>query len=262
MNESMFSKISEFFDYSFEFGVHRVDKIKSVVREVKAEDKFLRFLRAENCKGCDIYMRPAEENSGYFMLVDDLNVAQVREYQNKPGLMIVETSPANYQVWIHTAKLLSNKEKTLLLRQYGGDPNAAPNKRWGRAPGFTNRKPKRLKSDGLYPFARLHYIDYGFADIQVPDDMSQQLIGANVSRDASSVSCGDSRGISRKDYETGDPSRTDFRFAMALIKSGATKSEVRERLLVERIDWNNHSGGNRIEHYLSTTIDKAWRWTK
>jgi len=39
---------------------------------------------------------------------------------------------------------------------YRPDPSAADWRRFGRLPGFTNCKPKYRKSDGLFPFVRLH----------------------------------------------------------------------------------------------------------
>jgi hypothetical protein len=43
-----------------------------------------------------------------------------------------------------------------LAERYDADPSAADWRRFGRLPGFTNCKPKYRKSDGLFPFVRLH----------------------------------------------------------------------------------------------------------
>jgi hypothetical protein len=43
-----------------------------------------------------------------------------------------------------------------LAERYDADPSAADWRRFGRLPGFTNCKPKYRKSDGHFPFVRLH----------------------------------------------------------------------------------------------------------
>jgi len=54
--------------------------------------------------------------------------------------MVVETSSGNYQVWIHSDRPLSLDEKRYWLKRLHNDPGADRNNRWGRYPGFRNRK--------------------------------------------------------------------------------------------------------------------------
>ena len=44
----------------------------------------------------------------------------------------------------------------LLARRFHADSSAADWRRFGRLPGFTNRKPQHMLHDGLFPFVRLH----------------------------------------------------------------------------------------------------------
>jgi hypothetical protein len=53
-------------------------------------------------------------------------------------------------------KLLGTFAAQKLAERYDADPSAADWRRFGRLPGFTNCKPKYRKSDGLFPFVRLH----------------------------------------------------------------------------------------------------------
>ena len=73
---------------------------------------------------------------------------------------VVETSPGSFQAWLRHTQPLSKELGTLaaktLAKQFCADASAADWRRFGRAPGFTNRKPQHRKPQGLYPFARLH----------------------------------------------------------------------------------------------------------
>ncbi len=72
---------------------------------------------------------------------------------------VVETSPGSFQAWLRHTQPLSKELGTLaaktLAEQFGADRGAADWRRFGRAPGFTNRKPQHRNPQGLYPFARL-----------------------------------------------------------------------------------------------------------
>ena len=72
---------------------------------------------------------------------------------------VIETSPGNFQAWLkHTQPLpkeLSTQAAKRLAERFGADKGAADWRRFGRMPGFTNRKPKHQNALGLYPFARL-----------------------------------------------------------------------------------------------------------
>jgi len=74
--------------------------------------------------------------------------------------MVVETSPYNYQVWILSNRFLSIAEKRYWLKKLCNDPGAGPNNRWGRCPGFRNRKQKHKDSKGGYPLAKLIWVDW------------------------------------------------------------------------------------------------------
>jgi RepB DNA-primase from phage plasmid len=73
---------------------------------------------------------------------------------------VVETSAGNFQAWLKHSKmfpkLLGTFAAQTLAERYDADPSAADWRRFGRLPGFTNCKPKYRKSDGLFPFVRLH----------------------------------------------------------------------------------------------------------
>jgi hypothetical protein len=153
----------------------------------------------------------------------------------------------------------------------GSDPGAHPRGRWGRMPGFRNRKEKYFRN-GEYPLARLVWVDFRRAAyIPVPEsspdpfpvpfasDSSGAVLPTPVSDRFCIVSGGGcvSSECRRADYDCGDQHRTDFRFCLALMRRGLSDSEISGRLVSERADWENHKGDRRMGDYLKRTIRRA-----
>ena len=122
--------------------------------------RMLPFLKHRNAHGAHIYIRPTGESS--YTLLDDLTAATLATLtpQGYSPAAVVETSPGSFQAWLKYSQPLSKELGTLaaktLAEQFGGDRSAADWRRFGRAPGFTNRKPQHRDPQGFYPFARLH----------------------------------------------------------------------------------------------------------
>lgn len=123
--------------------------------------KALDWLKHENFKGCDIYVRPARSAPSRLILVDDLSMGALSRLQAGPypAAVTVQTSPGNYQAWI---KLDDDMPADVrrevarhLAREYGGDPNSADSAHYGRLAGFTNRKPEHIDAAGRSPFVLL-----------------------------------------------------------------------------------------------------------
>jgi len=119
------------------------------------------WLKHMNMQGNDIYVRPA--GSMGLVLVDDLAAAALAQMKAEgiPPAVVVETSAHNHQAWVRLSEepLLPEEASgaaRLLARRYGGDPNSADWRHYGRLAGFTNRKPARQRPDGRYPYVLLH----------------------------------------------------------------------------------------------------------
>ena len=116
--------------------------------KITPDEKNISYLKAENANGRHILIQPLSSIAPYYMLVDDLKMSALKrnhQYTDrswKPGRMVVETSPENYQVWIHSNRYLSLNEKKFWLKKLDNDRCADTNNRWGRCPGFRNRKDK------------------------------------------------------------------------------------------------------------------------
>src|SRR6267142_2557271 len=118
------------------------------------------WLRLKNAEGRHIYIRPAGEHS--LSLIDDASIEVIDRLKSEgfaPGV-VLETSPGNFQAWLHHGQILPKPLSTfaarLLASRFGGDPASADWRHYGRLAGFTNRKDKYRRTDGTFPYVRLH----------------------------------------------------------------------------------------------------------
>lgn len=227
----------------------------------RVDSTHLAYLKAENAKGRHILLQPAPENDAYYFLADDIPPVLLRQHHQYPdgswraGRMVIETSPSNFQVWIHSARALTLREKRYWLRRLHSDPGADPHNRWGRHPGFFNRKDNHRSTSGLYPLSKLIWVDWrGSAVIPcvtIPT-ASQSLLNHPFPTVTTTA-------IQRLDYDRGNESVTDFAFALALLRRNYPKDQVMQRIASERTDWTNHSGPNQRKDYLIRTVENAWK---
>jgi hypothetical protein len=261
--EKIVQRLERFFG-RFEFGVYRKDNDddKGAVWKVDPNEKAIPYLKVMNARGRHIFVRPTFEREGYYMMCDDLDKRGLERYHQqdgkfKPGRMVVETSPDNYQVWIRSERLLAVEEKSHWLKKMDSDPGASPRHRWGRAPGFRNRKEK-YEDNGRYPLARLIWVDWK-GRAEVPEvELPKQDIGQN-SWQAVPKADGAMPGSLpvRSDFERGDNSRTDFAYALALMRHGVSRDEIEQRIRSERSDWRHHEGERSMSSYFKRTMDRA-----
>jgi hypothetical protein len=158
-------KVERYFN-EYEFGVYKEAQGNKdgAVWKVEPTENTVGYLKAMNAQGKHLFIRPTFENEDRFMMHDDLDQKGLEKHhkQNgkwKPGRMVVESSPGNYQVWIKSDRPLSNNEKKHWLDKMGSDPGASPKHRWGRCPGFRNRKEKYQTEKG-YPLSKMVWVDW------------------------------------------------------------------------------------------------------
>lgn len=146
----------------YEIGIRDARQGRMLTREWDAEQlqRGIPWLRRMNGQDHDIYIRPA--GSVGLVLVDDLEAAAIQR-MTQEGIapaVAVETSPENFQVWVRLSdKPIAPEEATLaakeLARRYGGDPNSADYRHYGRLAGYTNRKRTHTRPDGQQPYVLL-----------------------------------------------------------------------------------------------------------
>jgi len=253
--ESIFRKISRYFQSFWILGI--LDPQKGLWT-LEPQESNIAYLRAQNARGRHIFMKPLRLE--HYLLADDITGEMLRRHHQlpdgrwKPARMVVETSTKNFQVWIHSDRPLTLDEKSLWLQKLGSDPAAHPHNRWGRCPGFRNNKDKYRSPAGLYPLARLIWVDWNAkAHIPAIDSPTQ----SNISHPPQRASVCRKASPSRNHFLRDDESSTDFAYALSLARSGCSDDGIRERILSERTNWDNHSGQTRILRYLERTIRKA-----
>src|SRR5882762_11518025 len=147
----------------FEIGLFDPNSRRQMLPRVWDRHTLLRsisWLRLKNGRGRNIYVRPSGEHR--LTLLDDIGwrtVGRLKEEGFEPAV-IVETSPGNFQAWLNHGAVLPKELSTfvarVLARRFLGDPASADWRHYGRLAGFTNRKEKYRKENGLYPFVLLH----------------------------------------------------------------------------------------------------------
>lgn len=256
--ERIFRKIGHYFGSGWRLAVLDIEKGRWIVDPAPSR---IGYLKAENANGRHILMQPADESR--YLLADDLCRERIyRQHRHangiwKPGRMIVETSPENYQVWIRSQRPLSLTEKRYWLKRLGSDPGADPNNRWGRCPGFRNRKVKHRTACGQYPLARLVGIDWA-KEAQIPSTTSEAAASDKpFSHPPPRGFVCRKKQIRRSDFDRDNESATDFSYALALARRGHADAVISNRILSERTNWDNHRGTGRIHLYLNRTIRRA-----
>lgn len=254
--KKIFNKLNIFFENNWRLAVLDTTAGRWVV---KTNFSNLSYLKAENANNRHIIMQPVNEE--YFILADDITPKLLQLHHKnihglwKNGRLIIETSPGNYQVWIHSLQPLRLDEKRYWLKKMHSDPGADPHNRWGRCPGFRNRKQKHRTPSGQYPLARLIWVDWKNKAI-IPKVESSSSKNINFSNQPKGFVC-HNKNFSRSNYNKGNESITDFSYALALARRGYDFHTIKTKIINERENWNNHLGGNRVENYLNRTITKA-----
>ncbi len=230
----------------------------------------LRWLRRENARGANIFIRPSGIHQ--LSLVDDLTadaIAMMKRAGFEPAL-VVETSPVNYQAWLKHGRILDQATSTAaareLTRRFGGDPSSADWRHFGRLAGFTNQKPRRRLPNGMQPFAKLcegtgrsypganQFLDKVAAI--VAHERAERATRKTVALHPSSLSIEALRSFHDDSRYGGDLHRADFAWAIYAASRGLSEHEIREAILDGR-DLSKKGRFGRQLDYAERTAIKA-----
>jgi RepB DNA-primase from phage plasmid len=194
----------------------------------------IRFLRARNCEGCDVYIHPyaGNQNAGYILVdldrADPTAVNLMRANGHDP-CVVVQTSPGHLQSWIRlsTAPLepaVATAAGRHLARLYGGDRASTDWRHLGRLAGFTNQKPARRTLDRYAPWVRLVHARAGLAP---HGESLLESVRRSVQPSTSPFPT---------DWITADPGPTSPEEATAIYQSCMQRWHIRERFA--QPDWS------------------------
>jgi hypothetical protein len=228
------------------------------------------WLRLKNAEGRHIYIRPAGEHS--LSLIDDASI-QVVERLKSEGFapaVVLETSPGNFQVWLRHGQILPKHLSTvaarLLASRYGGDLASADWRHYGRLAGFTNRKDKYRKTDGAFPYVRLHEatgVVYSkavafLAEVKSIYEAERSKVAAPASLQCRRLRRSNLRSIEdfrAKPIYGGDQTRVDLAYAIYALAHGVPEAEARNA--VASRDLMHKGDAKRQQEYIDRTIKKA-----
>lgn len=229
--------------------------------------KSVPWLRYQNSQGRNIYIRPKGEH--HLSMVDDLTADAIKRMKAEgySPVLIVETSPGNFQAWLNHGQVLSQRLSTLAARalaaRLGGDKGAADWRHFGRLAGFTNRKEKYRTPNGGYPFVRV-YEDYPPRSYPSAGDLLSKI--TDEFRSERSTICtklepqSDRRLLTIDAFRAnpkynGDGNRIDLAYAVYALTHGVNELAVAES--INSRDLSKKGPLDRQHAYTSRTIAKA-----
>ena len=228
------------------------------------------WLRLKNAEGRNIYIRPAGEHS--LSLIDDASI-QVIEHLKSEGFapaVVLETSPGNFQAWLHHGQILPKPLSTfaarLLALRFGGDLASADWRHYGRLAGFTNRKDKHRRTDGTFPYVRLHEATGAvyskaiafLAELKGLYEAENSKLPPPASLRRRSLCLSNLKSIEdfrAKPIYGGDQTRVDLAYAVYALAHGVSENEARNTLASR--DLTHKGDRKRQEEYINRTIKKA-----
>jgi hypothetical protein len=191
---------------------------------------------------------------------------------------VVETSAGNFQAWLKHPrtfpKLLGTFAAQTLAERYDADPSAADWRRFGRLPGFTNCKPKYRKSDGLFPFVRLH--SHSGQQYPMAEAFEQEITklyeAQEQEREARRLesSLSPRRGprlsnLSLERFRSSTryqdrPAAADIAFCVAAFANGMTEDRIGFALEDDYL--SRDPSPSKRAAYIRRTMEKARRWAE
>jgi hypothetical protein len=133
----------------------------------------VRFLRARNREGCDIYVQAYAQdlNAGYILVdldrAEPAVIADMSARGHQP-CVVLQSSPGHLQAWVQVSSTplppaIATSIGKHLAATYGGDRASTDWRHLGRLAGFTNQKPQRRTWDGYPPWVKVVYSQAGLA---------------------------------------------------------------------------------------------------
>jgi hypothetical protein len=258
----------------FEVGVFDPESERMILRTWNEEAiiKSIPWLRFENLKGRNIYIRPAGAHS--LSLLDDLRAESLlrMKTQGFQPALVVETSPGNFQVWLQHGRVLSKDISTAtakaLARRFGGDQGSADWRHFGRLAGFTNRKEKHRRADGYSPYVRIleatatqypeaaRFLREMEAELKAAVEASAKRREFLRKRPQSAIET--IKGIEYFRIHPkygGAQSRSDLAYAVYALDHGVCESRVRDAIATQDLSFKGSS--SRQADYIDRIIDKA-----
>lgn len=229
----------------------QVEKIATVRMPVRSLDDVrhvMPWLKARNAAGWNIWARPSFTLGSHpILMLDDLQIVRATAIAGKYLGAIVETSPGNCQCWLVASQSLSREQRQDVLRRLiklsGADAGAISEPRWGRLPGFQQKKPGKR----------------GWTNLVLLSNPSQPLLDPNpylLGYCLPPPRGGGGVASPRPDASAGrDESRREFAFACHALRSGMAEQDVERRVQAHVTE----TCRRKAPDYAARTVQAAMR---
>ncbi|MEI6827650.1 MAG: DNA-primase RepB domain-containing protein [Desulfuromonadales bacterium] len=210
-----------------------------------------------------VLFSPTQKVASSVIMLDEIKIQTATEQKSPDlhGRLIIESSPANFQLWLRFNRSLTDEQRVGLMKKFSPDAASATAVRNGRMPSFTNRKPKHAPT---YPFAKIFWCRFGTTTPEALDGLLPEIKGREIRSYSHAptpfVPDKTTRRMAdrpqRDNYERGDDSQTDFCFGLALKTwfkfnprddyycIGSTEEKITMAILTERGDLSKKGGRN------------------
>jgi hypothetical protein len=228
--------------------VDRLIESRLRLRSIDQMAALLPWLRAQNAGGMNIWVRPSASLPGHpFLMLDDLPVSRALAVARKYASAVVETSPGNAQVWIVCSRELGREQRQDVARalcdRTGSDSGAISEPRWGRLPGFKQRKPEK-------PQTWTNLLAISTAALFDPAPYLRADGGGR------SLPPSGGGGVPSSSPSDGaDMSRREFSYACHALRAGVDPSVVEQRIAAHVAA----SGRRKSRDYATRTVAAALR---
>jgi hypothetical protein len=201
----------------------------------------IRFLRARNREGCDVYIHPYAQgrNAGYILIdldnADPAALSAMRVNGHEP-CVVLQSSPGHWQAWVHVSSAplepsLATAVGRHLAHLYDGDRASTDWCHLGRLAGFTNQKPQRRGRNGP-PWVKIVHAAAGLAS------RAERLL--HTARDQASshksIAHPDIQSISPTTWQPMSPTRLSGAQATAIYQSWMRRFHIAQRF--PQPDWS------------------------
>ena len=226
------------------------------------------------CRKCnaagdrDVYFRPVRGEQSSVVMLDDLTRKVAMSVAEGHAHMLVETSPANFQLWLKTDRALDEAERKAvqqaLIARHGGDPGSVSGEHFGRISGFKNRKPKynlpwvnliQFSTDDA-PLAMEGFLSTprGKCALEPPAGVSllSPAGDAPQARSPSPRSSSSSSGDSAESHK-------EFKYAAESLRHNVSRDSIISNISNRALSRGKRSTMTAAEAYATRTVDAAER---
>ena len=206
----------------------------------------LPWLRAENARGADIYIRPERNLSWPLLFLDDVNPEMAKKIASKYALLIVRTSiQGGCHLWLKTTTPLDEDERgkaqRFLSQRVQSDRASASGEHFGRLAGMKN-----WKRGGVWV-----NVVHAVSTACIPWNPAQALNSSEIQITARKIQT--IHAPKSNVYPGKSESEREWGWVCSAIEAGISPERILKRL-IQRATFRR---GADAERYAKRTVEQA-----